>query len=245
MMNLYNNSARPDNTLTELVFILDRSGSMYDLTGDTIGGFNSMIREQKAKPGRAVVSTVLFSDRSMVLHDRMLLDNIPVMTPADYIPDGSTALLDAIGDAVKHIRTVHRYIRPEDLPARTLFIITTDGMENSSRRYSYNDVKQLIEQQKAKGWEFLFLGANMDAVATASRFGIGCDRAVTYCCDSAGTRLNYQVVSDVVGQFRCGAPMAANWMAPIQADNQRRGGYQDQGAVSPTPRKTRRWPWQR
>ena len=212
-----------DRDLTELVFILDRSGSMTGLEADTIGGFNSMIAKQKREPGRALGSTILFDDSSQVLHDRLPLDRIPPMTDREYFPRGSTALLDAIGGAIHHIGIVHKYARPEDRPARTLFAITTDGMENASCRYRYADIKEMIERQKELyGWEFLFLGANMDAVKTAAHFGIGADRAVTYCNDSAGTRLNYDVVSDAVGTFRCGAPMSASWKAPIEEDMERR-----------------------
>lgn len=215
-----NNNAR---ALTELVFLLDRSGSMAGLVSDTIGGFNSMMEKQKRTPGRALVSTVLFDDVSQVLHDRLPLDKIPPMTVREYFPRGSTALLDAIGGAIRHIGVIHKYARPEDRPARTLFVITTDGMENASRRYRVEDVKRMIERQKERyGWEFLFLGANMDAVETAAHFGIGADRAVTYRSDGIGTRLNYEVMGDAVGSFRAGAPMSADWKAPIEEDAARR-----------------------
>ena len=219
-----NSNSRSADNLTELVFLLDRSGSMAGLEADTIGGFNSMIQKQKREPGKALVSTVLFDDRCEVIYDRVPLDNSPPMTDKVYYPRGCTALLDAMGGAIHHIGLIHRYARPEDRPARTLFVITTDGMENASHRYRLPDIKRMIERQKKRyGWEFLFLAANIDAVSTASRFGIGADRAVTYRSDSAGTRLNYDVVSDAVCQFRSGAPMSADWKAPIEADLKQRG----------------------
>ena len=178
--------------LTELVFILDRSGSMSGLEGDTIGGFNAMIRKQRKADGEACVSTVLFDNESVVIHDRVDIRRVRPLTGADYSVRGCTALMDAIGKAIHHIGNVHKYAREEDRPERTLFVITTDGMENASHRYTAQQVKQMIERQKEKyGWEFIFLGANMDAVATASRFGIGEDRAVTYHSDREGTKLNY------------------------------------------------------
>src|SRR5699024_10785941 len=170
--------------LTEIVFILDRSGSMSGLEADTIGGFNSMIEKQRKADGEALVSTVLFDNMSEVIHDRVNIHDIKPMTDRDYTVRGCTALLDAIGGAIHHIGNVHKYARPEDVPEHTLFIITTDGMENASRFYSSDRVKQMIERQKAKyGWEFLFLGANIDAVETARHFGIGADRAVNYHSD--------------------------------------------------------------
>lgn len=181
--------------LTELVFILDRSGSMQGLEGDTIGGFNAMIEKQKKEPGEAFVSTVLFDDQTEVLHDRVKVGEVRPITEKEYYVRGCTALLDAIGGAIHHIGNIHKYARPEDVPEHTLFVITTDGMENASRRYSARRVKEMIQRQKEKyGWEFLFLGANIDAVETAGHLGIAPDRAVNYHCDSEGTRLNYEVV---------------------------------------------------
>ena len=178
--------------MTEIVFILDRSGSMSGLEADTIGGFNSMIEKQKKTEGEALISTVLFDSTSEVLYDRVNIRTIRPMTDNDYTVRGCTALLDAIGGAIHHIGIVHKYARPEDVPEHTLFVITTDGMENASRFYTSDRVKQMIERQKQKyGWEFLFLGANIDAVETARHFGIGADRAVNYHSYSAGTRLNY------------------------------------------------------
>ena len=193
------------NNLTELVFILDRSGSMSGLEKDTIGGFNSMIEKQKKEDGECLVSTVLFDDMSEVLHDRVKLSDIRPMTDNDYTVMGGTALLDAIGDAVKHIGNIHKYARAEDVPEHTMFVITTDGMENASRKYSANKVKQMIEKQKEKyGWEFIFIGANIDAVETAGSFGIKKDRVANYRADDIGTEKMYSVISNVVGGFRKG-----------------------------------------
>ena len=196
--------------LTEIVFILDRSGSMSGLEADTVGGFNAMIAKQKKEPGEALISTVLFDDESVVINDRVPVQNIAPMTERDYYVRGCTALLDAIGGAIHHIGNVHKYARTEDVPEHTLFVITTDGMENASRRYDSERVKQMIERQKARhGWEFLFLGANIDAVETAGRFGIGADRAVNYHADRAGTQLNYEVLSEAVSAVRCSALQCA------------------------------------
>lgn len=217
------------NGLTELVFILDRSGSMGGLEADTIGGYNALMEKQKKEEGRAIVSTVLFDDRVEVLHDRVVLSEVPVMTEKEYYVRGCTSLLDAIGGAVRHISNVHKYARKEDLPEKTLFIITTDGQENSSRRYTYEKVKMLVERQKEKyGWEFLFLGANMDAIAEAGRFGIAPERAVKYQCDKEGTAVNYRVLSETVSRVRrCEASqlsmaLAPDWKKEIEADYKRR-----------------------
>ena len=178
--------------LTELVFIIDRSGSMHGLETDTIGGFNSMIENQKDNAGDVLVSTVLFNDKSIVVHDRKSIKDIAPMTRQDYAPCGSTALLDAIGCAIHHIGNIHKYARKEDIPDKTLFVITTDGMENSSHLFDADKIKNMISRQKEKyGWEFIFLGANIDAVGTAKNFGISEDRAVNYHADPVGTRLNY------------------------------------------------------
>lgn len=210
--------------LTEIVFILDRSGSMSGLEADTIGGFNSMIEKQRKADGEALVSTVLFDNMSEVIHDRVNIHDIKPMTDRDYTVRGCTALLDAIGGAIHHIGNVHKYARPEDVPEHTLFIITTDGMENASRFYSSDRVKQMIERQKAKyGWEFLFLGANIDAVETARHFGIGADRAVNYHSNSAGTQLNYEVLSEAISAVRCSAPLGADWKRRIDEDYEKRG----------------------
>jgi len=210
--------------MTELVFILDRSGSMSGLERDTIGGFNSMIRKQKGEPGDCLVSTVLFDNECTVIHDRMPLDKVPTLTEKEYFTRGSTALLDAVGGAIHHIGNVHKYARAEDVPEKTLFVITTDGMENASRRYDYDKVKHMITRQKEKyGWEFLFLGANIDAAAEARRFGIDESRAVQFRSDKQGTALNYDVMGCVVEDIRMCRPIRANWKAPIEADVKKRG----------------------
>ncbi len=212
------------NNTTELVFILDRSGSMFGLENDTIGGFNSMLEKQKQEEGAAYVTTVLFNSHTQLLHDRVKLEAVPPLTREDYVPGGCTALLDAVGQTIRHIVTIHRYARPEDVPARTVFVITTDGLENASRRYGRREVKQMVERQKAKyGWEFLFLGANMDAIAAAEDIGIRRDRAVKYVQDSVGLELNSRVVSDTLCNLRMNRPVTASWKADIEADEQARG----------------------
>jgi len=209
--------------LTEMVFILDRSGSMQGLEKDTIGGFNGMIEKQKNVEGEALISTVLFDHESVVLHDRINIREIRPMTDKDYMVRGCTALLDAIGGAIHHIGNVHKYARKEDVPEKTLFVIITDGMENASKNYTSEQVKQMIERQKAKyGWEFLFLGANIDAVETAKQFGIGKERAVSYRSDSVGTELNYKVVSEAMCAMRCSASIPDNWKEQIEEDMKRR-----------------------
>lgn len=209
--------------LTELVFILDRSGSMAGLEKDTIGGFNSMIERQRATEGEVIISTVLFDNTSEVIHDRVDIRRIEPMTEKQYFVRGCTALLDAIGGAIHHIGNVHKYARDEDRPEHTMFVITTDGMENASHRYSSDRVKQMIERQKIKyGWEFLFLGANIDAVETAGNFGIDADRAVNYHSDSEGTALNYEVLSEAICSVRCSKPLGREWKKRIDEDYQRR-----------------------
>ena len=211
------------NNTTELVFIIDRSGSMQSLEADTIGGFNSMIEKQKKEEGECYVSTVLFDDVSTVLHDRIPLSEVQPMTKEEYYVGGCTALIDAIGGAIHHIGNIHKYARKEDVPANTLFVITTDGMENASRKYSSREVKHMIERQKKKfGWEFIFIGANIDAVETAASIGIAKNRAVNYVHDSEGTQCLYQAVSNVASNIRCCAPMAANWAEDIENDYKRR-----------------------
>ena len=206
--------------LTELVMILDRSGSMGGLESDTIGGYNSMLQKQRLTEGEVLVSTVLFDNVSEVLFDRVPLDRMPQMTDRDYYVRGCTALLDAVGGAIHHIGNVHKYARKEDRPEKTIFVITTDGLENASQRYSYREVKQMVERQKEKyGWEFLFLGANMDAIETAGRFGIHADRAATFHSDHQGTALNYEVLADAVQEMRASrAPIGASWKKRIEKD---------------------------
>lgn len=217
--------------LTELVFILDKSGSMAGLESDTIGGFNSMIEKQKKEKGEALISTVLFSNDSEVLHDRVALDHVSPMTDKQYFAGGCTALLDAMGDAIHHIGNVHKYARNEDVPEKTIFIITTDGMENASQRYNSAKVKKMIERQKNKyNWEFIFLGANIDAVEVAGNFGIDRHHAVDYVCDAKGTELNYSVLSETVSRARrCESPkemhamfQQADCFASIRADHAKR-----------------------
>ena len=211
------------NDITELVFILDKSGSMHGLEADTIGGFNSLIEKQKKEDGKALVTTILFDDKTEVVHDRVDLEYIRNLNNEQYVTGGSTALLDAVGGAVSHIRKIHKYIRPEDVPAKTLFIITTDGMENASRRYTYDKVKKLIEHQKVKyGWEFIFLGANIDAAETAVSMGISRDRAADYISDHEGTALNYSVLSEVASAIRSGIGVTPGWSKSITEDIKRR-----------------------
>ena len=210
--------------LTEIVFILDRSGSMGGLEADTIGGFNSMLEKQKAVDGEALLSAVLFSNESEVLYDRADIRSIRPMTRSDYCVGGGTALLDAVGGAIRHIGNVHKYARPEDVPEHTLFVITTDGEENSSRCYTAEKVKAMIERQKSRyGWEFLYLGANLDAVQAARSIGITADRAANYRADSAGTQLNFDVLSDAMSAVRCCAPLEAGWKKRIENDFEDRG----------------------
>ena len=209
--------------MTELVFILDRSGSMNGLEKDTIGGFNAMIEKQKKEEGEALISTVLFDNDMQVIHDRVPLDSVPALTEKEYFVRGCTALLDAVGGAIHHIGNVHKYAREEDRPEKTLFVITTDGMENASCRYTYDKVRSMIEHEKEKyGWEFLLLGANIDAAREAARFGIRADRAADYYADSKGTGVIYESVCEAVSQVRCCAPLAANWKKAIDRDYQER-----------------------
>ncbi len=205
--------------LTEMVFILDKSGSMAGLEKDTIGGFNSMIERQKKEEGEALVSTVLFSNESAVIHDRTDIRKIGPLTDRQYYVGGCTALIDAIGQAIHHIGNVHKYAREEDVPEHTVFVITTDGMENASHRYSSDEVKRMVNRQKEKyGWEFLFLGANIDAVETAARFGIAEDRAVNFHNDARGQMLNYESVSEAVHCVRARVPLGRGWKAKIEED---------------------------
>ena len=207
------------NNTTELVFILDRSGSMSGLEADTIGGFNAMIEKQKKMEGKCFVSTVLFDNESEVIHDRAELETINPMTDRDYTVRGCTALYDAIGGAIRHIGNIHKYARPEDVPENTMFVITTDGMENASHQYDNKQVKAMIERQKEKyGWEFIFVAANIDAVETARGFGIDADRAVNYHADAKGTACLYDNLSDVVGSVRMGCPIGADWSEKLTED---------------------------
>lgn len=209
--------------MTELVFILDRSGSMSGLEPDTIGGFNAMIEKQKKEPGECVVSTLLFDNDTEVIHDRVPLDKVPELTDEQYYVRGCTALLDAVGGAIHHIGNIHKYARAEDVPEKTLFVITTDGMENASRHYNYERVKHMIERQQSKyGWEFLFLGANIDAAREAGRFGIDAGHAVDYHADREGTALNYEVLSATVAKVRSDGCLPKDWKDRIDEDYQNR-----------------------
>lgn len=209
--------------LTELVFVLDRSGSMSGLESDTIGGYNGMIDKQKAEPGEAIITTVLFDDKYELLHDRINLKGISTITDKEYFVRGSTALLDAIGNTINKIGNVQKHTSEEERAERVLFVIITDGMENSSREFSDRKIKAMIERQKSKhGWEFIFLGANIDAISTADRFGIEEDRAVNYNPDSAGTVLNYQVIGEVVSMIRSKKCISDNWKDGIDTDYKER-----------------------
>lgn len=216
--------------LTEIIFILDRSGSMRGLEADTIGGFNSLIERQKKEDGEAYISTVLFDHESKVLHDRVPLEFIRPMTEDDYFVRGNTALLDAVGSAIHHIGNVHKYAREEDRPEKTLFVITTDGQENASSHYTYDKVKQMVERQKERfGWEFLFLGANIDAAKEAGRFGIRADRTANYVSDAKGTEVNYKALNKAISRVRSCESVAycadalSDWKEDIEADFKKRG----------------------
>lgn len=207
------------NNITELVFILDKSGSMCDLVEDTIGGFNSLIEKQKAQEDDCKVTTVLFDNTMSTVHDRVSLDEVEPMTDDDYVPFGCTALIDAIGSTVEHIEKIHKYARREDVPESTMFVIITDGLENASHIYSSGKVKKMIEKRKEKdGWEFLFIGANIDSVETARGFGINEDRAIDYRADHSGTKVVYETVSKAVGCMRASRPLQQSWSEDIERD---------------------------
>lgn len=209
---------------SELVFILDRSGSMSGIEKDTIGGFNSLIQKQRKEKGKCYVSCVLFDDVQEVIYDRVPLNEVKKMTQKQYYARGCTALLDAMGGAIHHIGNVHKYSKEEI--GKTLFIIITDGLENSSKRYTYVTIKQMVERQKEKyGWEFIFIGANMDVIQEANKFGI--DQAVRYACDEEGTALNYSVLSENIIKMRTTVGNAkeslpADWAHKIKDDYQKR-----------------------
>ena len=207
------------NNITELVFILDRSGSMSGLESDTIGGFNSLIEKQKKQDDECFVTTVLFDNELETIHDRAELSQIKPMTEDDYTVRGCTALIDAIGSTIEHIGRIHKYARAEDVPVHTMFVIMTDGMENASRKYSSRKVKKMIERRKeADSWEFLFIGANIDAVETAADFGIGRERAVNFHADRKGTSVVYETVAKAVGAVRASKPLAESWSRDIDED---------------------------
>ena len=212
------------NNVTELVFILDRSGSMAGFEADTIGGFNSTIDKQRKQDGKVYVSTVLFDNDSEVIHDRVDISKIKPMTDTDYEVRGCTALLDAVGGAIHHIGNVHKYARPEDVPEHTVFIITTDGMENASHNYSRSRVREMIKRQTEKyGWEFIFLAANIDAEETAENMGIRRERAVNYTQDREGVEATYAVMCDAITSVRkCKGLDAGDWRKTLDKDNKRR-----------------------
>ena len=208
--------------LTEMVFILDKSGSMAGLEKDTVGGFNSLITSQRKEEGQALVSAVLFNTKSEVILDRVDIAQVRALEENDYVPSGCTALLDAVGDAIKHIANVHKYAREEDVPEKTVFIITTDGMENSSRRFSYREIKSLIGKYQEKGWEFMFLGANIDVASTARDMGIRDEDQGEFVCDEVGTGKMFSAVAKRVSGLRKNAPRSAEWKVEMEADVKRR-----------------------
>lgn len=204
------------NGITEIVFILDKSGSMCGLESDTIGGFNGMLKKQKAQDGKAFCTTILFSDSSETIHDRVDIAQVPEMTAEDYTVGGCTALIDAIGEAIDHVSKIHKYARKEDVPEHCIFVIMTDGYENASRKYTSDKVKKMIEQKRELGWEFLFLGANIDAVETAKTYGISETRAVTFKNDGAGQRRNYEAIGAAVCCMRSKGTVDDDWSDEIK-----------------------------
>ena len=213
-----------NKNLTELIFILDRSGSMSGLESDTIGGYNSLLAKQREEEGEALVSTLLFDDRTELVHDRVLIGEVAELTSREYYVRGSTALLDAVGGAIHHIGNIHRYAREEDKPARTLMVITTDGMENASTRYRLAEVREMIRRQRDKyGWEFLFLGANIDAMEEAERMGIGRSYASSYVPDADGTELNFSAICHSIDDVRAGKTITKEWKVAIEEDFKVRG----------------------
>ncbi|NLC43935.1 MAG: VWA domain-containing protein [Clostridiales bacterium] len=209
--------------LTELVFILDRSGSMSGLESDTIGGYNALLEKQKKEAGEAIITTVLFDDKYELLHDRISLKGVKAITDKDYFVRGTTALLDAIGKTINKIGNAQKHTAENEQAEHVLFVITTDGLENSSREFNLKTVRQLVERQKEKyGWEFLFLGANIDAIDTAGQFGIAKERAVNYHADSEGTELNYEILSKAVSRFRTSHSVSEDWKDEIDADFKKR-----------------------
>lgn len=210
------------NNITELVCILDRSGSMSGFESDTIGGFNSLIAKQKREDGACFVSTVLFDTECNVLHDRVPIERISQMTASDYVPGGCTALLDALGGAIHHIGNIHKYAREEDVPEHTIFVITTDGLENASKHYTSARVKRMIKRQKERyGWEFIFLAANIDAVETAEHIGISRNRAANYRADGEGTASMFSVMSKAVSAVRCREELSEDWASDLERDAKR------------------------
>ena len=213
-----------EKKLTELVFILDRSGSMGGLESDTIGGFNAMLAKQREGGGDVVVTTVLFDDAYELLHDRIPLSGVAPLTERDYFVRGTTALLDAVGRTIKKMVNVQKNTAPEHRGAQVIFVITTDGLENASREYSYQRIQQMIAKEKEKyAWEFIFLGANLDAVSEAARLGIDANRAARFVNDGEGIRRNYASLGETLNSFCAGAPIAENWKEDIEEDYRQRG----------------------
>lgn len=207
------------NNTTELVFILDRSGSMSGFESDTIGGFNSILDKQKKADGKCYVTTVLFNDHSKLLHDRVDISEVKPLTDDDYRVGGCTALLDAVGKSIRHITKIHKYARPEDVPEKTLFVITTDGYENASRHFGADEIKRMVEHEKEKyGWEFIFLGADIDAVETAGRIGIDRSRAANYRKDTVGNETMFCSVNEAITMTRACAPIDDSWKADVDRD---------------------------
>jgi len=212
------------NNLTELVFILDKSGSMAGLETDTIGGFNTLLAKQKKEKGEAVITTVLFDNNYEILHDRKDIRQVDPITDKEYFVAGSTALLDALGRTINRIGKAISEMREQDRPGKVMVVIITDGMENASREFKYSQIKHMIEHQQTKyAWEFIFLGANIDAVAAAEQVGIRADRSATYNADEQGTRLNYETVCCAVSEFRSGKEIDQTWKAKIDEDHKKRG----------------------
>lgn len=227
--------------MTELVFILDRSGSMNGMEKDTIGGFNSMLQKQKREPGEAVVSTVLFDNTATVLHDRVPLANVSEMTERDYTVGGCTALLDAVGGAIRHIGNIHKYARKEDIPEKTLVVIITDGLENASRRYSHEDVAAMIKRQQEKyKWEFIFLGANIDAAEEARRYNIDAEYAVDFVCDDVGLSMSYEDLAGAIHEVRSSKRLSTAWRKRIDQDFAVRGRAKPSSIAPTTKRRNRK-----
>lgn len=209
--------------MIELVFILDESGSMRGLEKDTIGGFNSTIEKQKKEDGDCLVSTVCFSNGQRVIHDRVNLRDVKELTDKDYRPCGSTALIDTVASSIKHIKMVHKYIRKEDRPDKTLFIITTDGMENASHKYSLGETKRMIEECKEKGWEFIFLAANIDAYETARDYGFDEESTVNYVNDDLGNDIKFYCVDKAISSIRSSGVLDREWNYEAKEDYKKRG----------------------
>lgn len=214
-----------NTNLTELVFILDRSGSMSGLEPDTIGGFNAMIDRQREEDGKALVTTILFDDRIDILHSCEDISGVEPLTERQYYARGMTALLDAVGGAIERTRRRHAELRDDAVPAHTIFVITTDGEENSSRRYSFNQIRRMVEESQGElGWQFLFLGADMDAIASAAKIGIGAMNSASQCHDSMGTALGFQSINNALSARRMGCVPDTAWKADLEADYAARGG---------------------